>query len=306
MSGHSPKPLNEPDAAPTLPLRVVTLAQMAPAGAWQHSLPHARRDHLFLWITKGQARATIRGLRRGIGINNVLYLPPGTLFSLDLGAQCFGQALIIEDIDPPYLPGEAQHLRIRDVAAQGELAGLVEAIQREQLLTQPLQSEALMSKFALVAVWLRRQMIAMLDEGDKVSPALQSRETAGQRLCRRFADMLEADFRSGRNMADYAEALGVTPTHLTRVCRDNAGMTAADQITGRVLHEARMLLLQPEPAVQDIARHLGFGSAAYFTRFIQHHTGQSPTALRKAALSQSKARSMHKARPVFRHHGRKS
>lgn len=289
------------DVPSDLPVRSLTLAQMSPAGAWQANLPHSRHDHVFLWITKGQGRATIRGIRRGIGINNVLYLPPNTVFSLDAGAQCFGQAILVGDIDLPYLPGEAQHLRIRDVTAQGELSGLVEAIQREQLLTQPLQAEALLTKFTLVAVWLRRQMLAMLDDGDKVSPALQSRETAGQRLVRRFADLLAAEFRSGRSMADYAALLDVTPTHLTRVCRENAGLTAADMITGRVLHEARSLLMQPEPAVQNIAHHLGFRSAAYFTRFIQNHTGHSPSALRRAALGVTKTKANASRVPVFRH-----
>lgn len=301
MPSHGTHPLPVGDSQSDLPLQSLTLAQLSPAGAWQVALPHTRDQHLFLWITKGQGRAVIRGIRRGIGINNVIYLPPGTLFSLDAGAQCFGQAILVDDINLPYLPSEPQHLRIRDVAAQGELAGLVESVQREQLLPQPLQAEALLTKFTLITVWLRRQMLAMLDQGDKVSPALQSRETAGQRLVRRFSDLLAEDFRSGQSMADYAEQLDVTPTHLTRVCRENAGMTSADMITKRVLHEARHLLMQPQPAIQNIAHHLGFGSAAYFTRFIQNHTGQSPTALRRAALGTATKSSPGSRIPMFRH-----
>jgi AraC family transcriptional activator of pobA len=33
----------------------------------------------------------------------------------------------------------------------------------------------------------------------------------------------------------------------------------------------------------DIAASLGFGSAAYFSRFILHHTGHTPSQLRSAA-----------------------
>lgn len=291
-----------PDALLRKPLKCVTLAQLAAEGSWQNTLPHALEDHMFLWITKGQGRAMIRGVRRGIGINNVIYLPRGTLFSIDAGAQCFGQALLVRGENLPLMPLEAKHLRIRDVTAQGELAGLVEMIQREQQMEQPLQTEAMLAKFALLSVWLRRQMLAMLDEGDKVSPALKSRETAGQRLCRKYADLLESEFRSGKTMAEYAAALDVTPTHLTRVCRQNAGMTAADMITGRVLYEARRLLMQPEPAVQKIAKYLGFGSPAYFTRFMQNHTGKTPSALRRAALGKPTNQTPTKAQPVFRHH----
>ncbi len=296
------EPVEAQTAKPALPLRVVTLAQMTPGGSWQASLPHARDDHLLVWITRGQGRATIRGIRRGIGANNVLYLPRGTQFALETGPQCFGQAILIEDGDYPLLPDAPQHLRLRDVQAQGDLTGIVEMLQRELASQQPLQAEALVARFNLAAVWLRRQMLAMYDEGDKVSPALMGRETAGQRLSRRFADLLEAEFRSGRNMADYATLLEVTPTHLTRVCRENAGLTAADMITQRVLHEARMLLMRPEPPVQNVAGHLGFGSAAYFSRFIQHHTGQPPSALRRTALHEGGSRPKPAPGPLFRHH----
>lgn len=293
---------SEPAVPPALPLRVATLAQLAPLGAWQASLLHGRDDHLLLWITKGQGRATIRGIRRGIGANNVLYLPRGTQFALETGAQCFGQAIVIEDGAYPLLPEAPQHLRMRDVVAQGELSGIFDMLQRELSARQPLQAEALVARFNLAAVWLRRQMLAMEETGDKVSPALIGRETAGQRLARRFADLLEAEYRSGRSMADYAERLEVTPTHLTRVCRDTAGLTAAEMITQRVLHAARMLLTAPEPPVQEVARHLGFGSPAYFSRFIQHHTGQSPSALRRAASGAAPARPRPAPGPMFRHH----
>ena len=89
-------------------------------------------------------------------------------------------------------------------------------------------------------------------------------------------------------MAAHAQALDVTPTHLTRVCRAETGKTAATLLTERQLHASRNLLAATDVAVQDIARHLGFGSAAYFTRFIQQHFGQTPSALRRSARRQSK------------------
>ncbi|MDO6732216.1 AraC family transcriptional regulator [Marinovum sp. 2_MG-2023] len=292
---------NQGDAV--LPLRVSTLAQLTQQGAWQIALPHARDEHMFIWITRGQGRATIRGLRRGIGANNVIYLPPGAQFSLEIGNQCFGQALILRDGDHRLLPNTVQHLRMRDVAAQGELSAIVEMIQRELQHPQPLQAEALLAKFNLAAVWLRRQMLVMLDDTDRVSPALTTRETAGQRLSRRFADQVEEQYRAGHSMADFAEMLDVSPTHLTRVLRENAGMTAADLLTARVLHAARTLLAQPDPPVQNVAKHLGFGSAAYFTRFIQNHTGKTPSSLRRAMNPAAKPPQHPGTAPVFRHQG---
>ena len=45
---------------------------------------------------------------------------------------------------------------------------------------------------------------------------------------RGYSALIERDYKSGRAMAVYARALGVTPTHLTRVSRQASGLTAAD------------------------------------------------------------------------------
>jgi AraC family transcriptional activator of pobA len=82
-------------------------------------------------------------------------------------------------------------------------------------------------------------------------------------------------------MQDYARTLGVTPTHLTRTCKTCSGMTASDLLTRRLLHAARDLLETTNHPANRIAATLGFRSAAYFSRFVLHHTGQTPTALRK-------------------------
>ena len=81
-------------------------------------------------------------------------------------------------------------------------------------------------------------------------------------------------------MAEYAAELGVTPTHLTRAVKAATGKTAADILTERVVFAARSLLAETRQPARQIARHLGFGSAAYFTRYLQQHTGASPSQLR--------------------------
>ncbi|MCH2163488.1 MAG: AraC family transcriptional regulator [Marinovum sp.] len=264
-------------------LELKTLARLSAQGPWRVALPHARDSHLLIWITRGQGRATIQGVRRGIGAHNVLWLPAGTQFCLDFGPQVFGQTITYRQSDPSLLPLSAQHLRIRDVSFQGEFNGLIELITRETQTYRPFQDEALLAKFILIEVWLRRMMLQVGSAEDRVHLAVPERLTAARRLAEGFARRAEEEFRSGRTMADYASDLNVTPTHLTRVCREVTGMTAADLLTGRVLHEAQRLLCDSDAPAQNIARHLGFGSAAYFSRFIQKHTGQPPSALRRAA-----------------------
>lgn len=259
--------------------RLSTLAQWSPAGPWQAELPHSCPHHALIWITRGQGRALIGGVRRGVGVHNALVIPAGTLFALDVGRQGFGLVCEIPPGGAALMPDEPQHLRLRDVQAQAELTAILDAMQREQNTARPFLDEAMTAHAALLSVWLRRTMIDHSDD----RPA---HPTAAQRLVTAYAALIERDYRTGKPMADYARALGVTPTHLTRTCQGCAGLGASKLLTQRSLHEARVLLETGDRPFKQIAAMLGFRSAAYFSRFVQHHTGLTPTALRRKAQTQ--------------------
>lgn len=251
--------------------RLMTLAQWAGGADWRANLPHSCADHALIWITRGQGIALVEGLRRGLGVHNALAIPVGTLFALDLGRQGFGHVCLIPPDCGLLMPDQPQHLRIRDVQAQTELTALFEAMSREQNADRPFTDEALHALGAQMTVWLRRAMIAH-------DPTTQ--DNAAERLVNAYASLIERDHASTRSMADHARTLGVTPTHLSRVCRQCSGLTAAELLTRRCLHAARDRLEQDSAPIRQVAADLGFGSAAYFSRFILHHTGLSPSDLR--------------------------
>lgn len=253
--------------------QVLTLAQISQGQDWQLQLAHDRPYHMLFWITRGQGVALIDGMRRGVGAHNALLVPAGSLFSLSAGRQSIGHVVLIPDGSPQRLPEIPRHLRIRDGLVQAELSSMIEAAQREEQQKRPLCNDALEAHIALMAVWLRRQII--LDEH------VPDKRNAAGRLSKRYCTELSLHYRSGKVMADYAATLGVTPTHLSRAVKAATGKTAADLLTERVLHAARSLLLETDEPAQAIARYLGFGSAAYFTRFMQQHTGKPPSKLRQ-------------------------
>ncbi|MGI3167865.1 helix-turn-helix transcriptional regulator [Pseudooceanicola sp. C21-150M6] len=256
--------------------RIRTFGQLSLGSPWRLELQHARASHLFVWVTKGQGRATILGKRRGLGAHNGLYIPAGTLMALELGKQCYGIAVDLPAHEAGILPETPHHLRIRDVMAQNELTAILDNMQREQSTHRAFGDEAARAHAGLLSVWVRRT----LSQPDN-APA--SRVPAAERLMAAFCALVERDYRSGKPMSDYAQALGVTPTHLSRACKQCSGLTAAEVITQRVLYAARDMLERQDFPIRLVAEMLGFSSAAYFTRFVQNQTGQTPSALRQAA-----------------------
>lgn len=260
-------------------VRIGSIAQMGRGTAWRLEHLHSYDYPLLLWITRGQGRMILQGLRSGIGTHNAVFVPPGTLLSLDLGKQGFGLAAHLSATGPEGrdmgLPEEPQHLRIRDVQAQAEISGILDVMQREQTAQRPYADEAMRAHSMLLSVWLRRQMMDHADDGPRIP--------AAHRLVQAYCAMVARDYASPKLMGDYAAELGVTPTHLTRSCREASGLTAADILTQRSLYAARDMIETTNRPLQDIGQSLNFSSPAYFSRFVQHHTGQSPSTLRRSA-----------------------
>lgn len=158
-----------------------------------------------------------------------------------------------------------------------EAASLFTQLDREFKRSEAGRSEALQAHAVLLATWFLRQGAgASADEG---------RQALRDTLVQRYRALLALHLRQQHALGHYAQLLNVTPDHLSRACRAVAGLSALDLLHERLVAEARQLLAHTGAAVGEVAHELGFGDAAYFSRFFARRTGQSPQAYR-AALQQ--------------------
>ncbi|MDX8352039.1 helix-turn-helix transcriptional regulator [Cognatiyoonia sp. IB215182] len=258
------------DVKPALALATLTYA--GPAAKWRTEAMRSHATPRLIHITKGQGRITVAGLTNGYGPNNLIFIPAETIYGLEVGPTVFGQIMTLPSITD--WPDHPFHLRLRDVAPQKELQGYIEAIERE--LQPGGDDRAAACHLGLLTIFVERQLQAR-------DPASidQRRNSAAGKLVARYATLIARDFAADRSVADFATALNVTPTHLTRVCQQTCGRSALKLLNERIHYEACMLLRDTKEPVQDIARRLGFRSAAYFTRSFQEKSGQTPSDFRR-------------------------
>ena len=223
-------------------------------------------------VSRGQGRITVAGLTSGYGPNNMIFIPAGTMYGYEAGPGVFGQMLTIPGAMAAEWPDTPTHVRIREVQAQREIAATLEALEREIGSSSPGATRAAHYHLGLLAIAMQRQE-ADADDGRASASAA--------RLVAAFTDLVERDFRQGLPVAHYARALGVTPTHLSRCCRQTCGRPAHALLTDRVLYEARLLLRDTHLPVASIARALGYRSAAYFARAFHDKTGTTPSRFRR-------------------------
>lgn len=96
-----------------------------------------------------------------------------------------------------------------------------------------------------------------------------------------FRLLVDQKFRETRRIADYADALGISQTHLSRVCRQVLGTSALAVIEQRIALEARRQLLFSTLSIKQIGAGLGYDDPAYFTRMLKRVLGVSPLAFRR-------------------------
>lgn len=263
---------------PTLALTTISFA--GPASRWRTEAMRSHKTGRLIHITKGQGRITVAGLTNGYGPNNLIYIPPHTMYGMEVGPTVFGQMLTLPDAaDWPESPF---HLRLLDVDPQKELVSLIEAIERE--LQPNGDVRAANCHLGLLSIFVERQ----LRNRDPASIDAR-RNSAAARLVAQYTTMIAQDVRADRSVANYAAALGVTPTHLARSCRKTCGRSALSLLNDRVHFEACTLLRDTDLPVQEIARRLGFGSPAYFTRSFQEKSGHAPRDFRRKGASPTRS-----------------
>ena len=188
--------------------------------------------------------------------------------------QAHGFIVHLADDSTLNLPDEPLHLRFSDLAQQNEITHMIENLAREIDHDAPSKERALSLQAGLISVWLERQMENM--------PDYDMTPDASRRLAAAFTALVEQDFKQTHSVSDYAAALGVTATHLSRACNIASGRPASAIVADRVHFEARRMLKETKYPVKTISESLGFHSPAYFTRAFQKQTGLTPSAFRKA------------------------
>ena len=239
----------------------------------QLRLDGANGYNKYIFVKKGIGKCMIDGVTQGFGTNTIIYVPDHCPHHVDLGVntQAYAIAIPVEmDFNLPTGPVVLSLDTANDITTMMQM---FDAALQEFNSGNTAAEMAIYSYTGLVTVNVTR-LLAQKQECTK--------KTAAQRLMRKFSYLVEDQFFTGKGLDHYARTLGVTSTHLTRVCQQLNDQSASQFIQERIISEARRLLLISNRKVQDIAEDLGFRSVAYFTRFFSTRLGMSPKEFRQS------------------------
>jgi AraC family transcriptional activator of pobA len=254
------------------------------------TIPAHRHEglHQFQLLERGAVEAALDAVSHRIAAPAAFMIPPGCVHAFAYAPDCSGLQVTVPSalLQQAFAGAPALAARLATVrllhgeameAAAGSAHALFAALRQEFEQAASGRMEALQAHAVLLATWFLRQSAS--EEPEEARRAL--RDT----LVQRYRALLELHLRRHRPLGFYADALKVTPDHLSRTCRAVTGQSALDLLHDRMLLEARRLLAYTDAAVVDIARELGYADPAYFSRFFTRRAGRSPLAYRSALQS---------------------
>jgi AraC family transcriptional regulator len=145
-------------------------------------------------------------------------------------------------------------------------------------------------------------VLKALSEPDNLSPLVlassileliinthrQTPERGRPRFVNRVIDMVNANISSPLSMVDLAREVAIHPAHLSRVFKQQTGMTIGTFARQARLQVALEQMANSSTSLSTIAVQAGFSDQAHMTRAVRAETGLTPSMYRRMMQGQFK------------------
>lgn len=253
-----------------------TIAARSVLHDWELSPHRHSRLHQVLLVESGGGAASLEGINHPLTAASLVNVPPGHVhaFRFTQGTSGWVATMADELLD-------AIFVQVGDVRSDLGRACVIQADASIQRAMQQIWQEfsgrskaralVLRGLSATLLGWVARAM------EEEVPVQTHLRES---NLVQRLKTLIEEHYLEQWRVSDYANALSVSPTHLSRVTRAATGQSALRLIEARSMREARRHLAYTNLSIATIAYAMGYADPAYFTRVFTQDAGISPRAFR--------------------------
>lgn len=104
--------------------------------------------------------------------------------------------------------------------------------------------------------------------------------TRSSNITNEFIRLVESDYREHRDLAYYAEQMGLTAKYLSTVVKQSSGKSAVEWIEKYVTLDATTQLTSTSRTIKEIAYDLNFPSQSFFGKYFCRVVGVSPAKYR--------------------------
>lgn len=257
-------------------LHCETIADRSVLHDWELAPHRHARLHQVLLVEKGGGSVTLDGKAHLLKQGSLVNVPPNHVHSFRFEKNTRGWVTTIADelMDELLVGVGTKRSDINQATVlQSDvfMANTVQQIWLEFSSQEKARALMLRGLSGVLLAWVARQLAAA-SIGDA-----QANDSV---LVQRFKTLIEQNFAAHWTVSQYAKALSISPTHLSRLTRAANGISALRMIEARLMREARRNLAYTNLSISSIAYTLGFSDPAYFSRVFTRDAGISPKAFR--------------------------
>lgn len=129
------------------------------------------------------------------------------------------------------------------------------------------------------------EMLALILRGlekkqtNQMSLPLSKKKKNKQTLVNHAIYYLENHHEEDIKLETLAEMLYISPTHLSKIFRENTGISPINYLIQIRLKRAKELLMYTDLSVKEIAETVGYQDASYFSKLFKKNYGLAPTRM---------------------------
>ena len=243
--------------------------------------PHAQ----IVWVTRGSGYFTIDLEKFRMMDNTIYMIPPGRCHQFMPAGELSGHVLsfnadflnlAIDSPGRPFFKEISDDLtRVNMLSLQSDnpiLRNIFAEISREFETHLMLRLEILSGLFKIFLVYVKR--LATTTRQEEAS-------SHKMRLFNSFFAKLDKQFKTMKQVADYASELSVSPSYLTVVVKKVSGYSASHHIQQRMVQEAKRLAMYSDANMKMVAYALGFEDPSHFSKFFKNAAGLNFSEFKK-------------------------
>ncbi|WP_291150197.1 helix-turn-helix domain-containing protein [Flavobacterium sp. UBA7680] len=144
------------------------------------------------------------------------------------------------------------------------------------------QKEEYINQLDALAAYLKIIMIKIANVNHSLSKGFDSYEN---QTYAQFLELISKNYKTSREVADYAELLGISARKLTDLCKRCSNRGAKELINGQIIAEAKRALQFTSNPIKEIAFQFNFNTAEQFSHFFKKNAQVSPHEYRLLFLN---------------------
>ncbi|WP_043932015.1 helix-turn-helix domain-containing protein [Bacillus sp. EB01] len=126
---------------------------------------------------------------------------------------------------------------------------------------------------------LQKLMVLM---GDEYCELVKTYSTGSYSpTVKRAADFIQLNLGHSITLEDIAKQLNINPSHLSRIFKEDTGLTITDFINRKRIDEAKLYLQRGTQSITEIAFLVGFNDLNYFSKVFKKLTSVTPSQYAK-------------------------